>query len=209
MAEDIINSEGGNNADEIGTYGLSNLISTLIHDVIDADLQAADDFKEMIEQQAVEEYEDQNGEKRNRLKTVDYELVNEEGQVQVVTIPYISLLALPSLRISEATFELDAQMKVSNTTVKQEKVNINRRMDRARARNNAAYVRMLNVKMKSLNNLRDNDLLPSFAFSSSTESNTSTDQFTNVKVSIKLAPTVLPNGIRGLLQFAGSNISVE
>lgn len=200
MAEDLITTEG------TPTYGLSNLISTLIHDVIDADLQAADDFMEIIEQQAVEEYEDENHVLRKRLKTVDYELVNEEGKVQVVTIPYISLLALPSLRISEATFELDAQMKVTTNTVREEKANLDVKLQRARARKNVAYERMLNTKRNSLNTLKDDDLLPTFAFSSSTNTSTASDQFTNVKVSIKLAPTVLPNGVRGLLQYAGSNI---
>lgn len=191
-------------------YGMKNLISSLIHDVMEADLQAADDFVEIVENKAVETYTDSNGEKRKRLKTVDYELVDEEGKVQVVTIPYISLLALPSLRISEATFELEAQMEVVKSTKTEETTTVTARKRASQARVGKNLDKLLQNRLITQN-------LPEFRFfaatpqdsgtaASSGSSEENSKQFTNVKVSIKLAPTVLPNGVRGLLQYAGSNI---
>ena len=87
---------------------MSGLISTLIQETVDADQAVTKDYLNEIQSYAFDMTDKDNP----KLKTVSFEMIDDEGKRQRVTVPQISLLPLPMLHISEATFDIEAQMNV-------------------------------------------------------------------------------------------------
>lgn len=219
--------------------GLVEMLTGMIQSTILADQQAADDYLEMIENYALEPGE--NG--RQRLKMVDIEMTAQDGSKQVMSIPKISLLSLPSLRIAEAKFELEAELVAKTLTEKQIKrlgrklpilsrqLGIFRKMagttkvpQRVVSEKNLAGRKIgairvgkevLQQQMKQGEDkitgtglfLRNPIAKATGQVSSTTT--TTKEQTTNLKISIVLRPSVLPDGMRGLLQEAQSSIIVK
>lgn len=219
--------------------GLVEMLTGMIQSTILADQQAADDYLEMIENYALEPGE--NG--RQRLKMVDIEMTAQDGSKQVMSIPKISLLSLPSLRIAEAKFELEAELVAKTLTEKQIKrlgrklPILSRQLGIFRKRAGTTKVPQRVVSEKKLAGrkisairvgkevlqqqmkqdedkitgtglfLRNPNAKPTGQVSSTTT--TTKEQTTNLKISIVLRPSVLPDGMRGLLQEAQSSIIVK
>ena len=219
--------------------GLVEMLTGMIQSTILADQQAADDYLEMIENYALEPGE--NG--RQRLKMVDIEMTAQDGSKQVMSIPKISLLSLPSLRIAEAKFELEAELVAKTLTEKQIKrlgrklpilsrqLGIIRKragitkvpqrvaLEKKLAGRKISAIRVgkevLQQQMKQSEDkitgtglfLR-NPIAKNTGQVSSTTTTTK-EQTTNLKISIVLRPSVLPDGMRGLLQEAQSSIIVK
>lgn len=219
--------------------GLVEMLTGMIQSTILADQQAADDYLEMIENYALEPGE--NG--RQRLKMVDIEMTAQDGSKQVMSIPKISLLSLPSLRIAEAKFELEAELVAKTLTEKQIKLLgrklpiLSRQLGILRKRAGTTKVPQRVVSEKKLAGrkisairvgkeimqqqmkqgedkitgtglfLRNPNAKPTGQVSSTTT--TTKEQTTNLKISIVLRPSVLPDGMRGLLQEAQSSIIVK
>lgn len=220
--------------------GLVEMLTGMIQSTILADQQAADDYLEMIENYALEPGE--NG--RQRLKMVDIEMTAQDGSKQVMSIPKISLLSLPSLRVAEAKFELEAELLVKTLTEKQIKLLgsklpiLRRQLGMVRKRADIVKAQQQKVipekklvgRRQSLLNSRQaaqlqqpeqtekrlpgmglfirNPIAKSDGQTSSTTTTTK-EQTTNLKISIVLRPSVLPDGMRGLLQEAQSSIIVK
>ena len=220
--------------------GLVEMLTGMIQSTILADQQAADDYLEMIENYALEPGE--NG--RQRLKMVDIEMTAQDGSKHVMSIPKISLLSLPSLRVAEAKFELEAELLVKTLTEKQIKLLgsklpiLRRQLGMVRKRAEIVKARQQKVipekklvdRRQSLLNSRQaaqlqqpkqtekrlpgmglfirNPIAKSDGQTSSTTTTTK-EQTTNLKISIVLRPSVLPDGMRGLLQEAQSSIIVK
>lgn len=219
--------------------GLVEMLTGMIQSTILADQQAADDYLEMIENYALEPGE--NG--RQRLKMVDIEMTAQDGSKQVMSIPKISLLSLPSLRIAEAKFELEAELVAKTLTEKQIKLLgrklpiLSRQLGILRKRAGTTKVpqrvdlekklagrkisairvgkEIMQQQMKQGEDkitgtglfLRNPNAKPTGQVSSTTT--TTKEQTTNLKISIVLRPSVLPDGMRGLLQEAQSSIIVK
>ena len=71
---------------------LGEMIATLIQSTIDADQAVTDDYLEEFERYAFEKTP--NG--KSKLTMVDFEMTDNEGNRQIVTIPKLSLLPLSS-----------------------------------------------------------------------------------------------------------------
>lgn len=219
--------------------GLVEMLTGMIQSTILADQQAADDYLEMIENYALEPGE--NG--RQRLKMVDIEMTAQDGSKQVMSIPKISLLSLPSLRIAEAKFELEAELVAKTLTEKQIKrlgrklPILSRQLGIIRKRAGITKVPQRVVSEKKLAGRKisairvgkdvlqqqmkqaedkitgtglflRNPIAKNTGQVSSTTTTTK-EQTTNLKISIVLRPSVLPDGMRGLLQEAQSSIIVK
>jgi hypothetical protein len=162
---------------------LGEMIATLIQSTIDADQAVTDDYLEEFERYAFEKTP--NG--KSKLTMVDFEMTDNEGNRQIVTIPKLSLLPLPVLHVSEATFDIEVQLRMAK--------------DKVNATNQTA----LFSKARTF----DRRLLVSLSRPNVSKESSETEQNINMKVHIKLQPTQLPNGMRGLLQASDSSIHVE
>lgn len=154
---------------------------------------------------------------------VDFEMTDSNGREQIVSIPKLSLLPLPLLRVAEATFDIEAQIDISTATkqdVKEFEENYpiyNQKKKTSIDDLSKGEQEILLKKIKSLAGVRvrlsnqrtpkrGNPLLRSGK--TTTSETTSMQKMTNVKVHIKLEPVLLPDGMRGLLQATENTIKV-
>lgn len=200
---------------------LADMLSALIESTIAADQKAAEDYLDVLRTYALEPANGSNG--HERLKMVDFEMTDSNGREQIVSIPKLSLLPLPLLRVAEATFDIEAQIDISTATKQDvEKFEENYPIYNQKKKTSIddlskAGQEILLKKIKSLAGVRvrlsnqstqkkRNPLLRSGK--TTTTETTSMQKMTNVKVHIKLEPVLLPDGMRGLLQATESTIKV-
>lgn len=200
---------------------LADMLSALIESTIAADQKAAEDYLDVLRTYALEPANGSNG--HERLKMVDFEMTDSNGREQIVSIPKLSLLPLPLLRVAEATFDIEAQIDISTATkqdVKEFEENYpiyNQKKKTSIDDLSKAEQEILLKKIKSLAGIRvrlsnqrtpkrGNPLLRSGK--TTTSETTSMQKMTNVKVHIKLEPVLLPDGMRGLLQATENTIKV-
>lgn len=200
---------------------LADMLSALIESTIAADQKAAEDYLDVLRTYALEPANGSNG--HERLKMVDFEMTDSNGREQIVSIPKLSLLPLPLLRVAEATFDIEAQIDISTATkqdVKEFEENYpiyNQKKKTSIDDLSKAGQEILLKKIKSLAGIRvrlsnqstqkkRNPLLRSGK--TTTKETTSMQKMTNVKVHIKLEPVLLPDGMRGLLQATENTIKV-
>ena len=200
---------------------LADMLSALIESTIAADQKAAEDYLDVLRTYALEPANGSNG--HERLKMVDFEMTDSNGREQIVSIPKLSLLPLPLLRVAEATFDIEAQIDISTATkqdVKEFEENYpiyNQKKKTSIDDLSKAGQEILLKKIKSLAGVRvrlsnqstqkkRHPLLRSGK--TTTKESTSMQKMTNVKVHIKLEPVLLPDGMRGLLQATENTIKV-
>lgn len=200
---------------------LADMLSALIESTIAADQKAAEDYLDVLRTYALEPANGSNG--HERLKMVDFEMTDSNGREQIVSIPKLSLLPLPLLRVAEATFDIEAQIDISTATkqdVKEFEENYpiyNQKKKTSIDDLSKGEQEILLKKIKSLAGIRvrlsnqstqkkKNPLLRSGK--TTTKESTSMQKMTNVKVHIKLEPVLLPDGMRGLLQATENTIKV-
>lgn len=200
---------------------LADMLSALIESTIAADQKAAEDYLDVLRTYALEPANGSNG--HERLKMVDFEMTDSNGREQIVSIPKLSLLPLPLLRVAEATFDIEAQIDISTATkqdVKEFEENYpiyNQKKKTSIDDLSKGEQEILLKKIKSLAGVRvrlsnqrtpkrGNPLLRSGK--TTTSEITSMQKMTNVKVHIKLEPVLLPDGMRGLLQATENTIKV-
>lgn len=200
---------------------LADMLSALIESTIAADQKAAEDYLDVLRTYALEPANGSNG--HERLKMVDFEMTDSNGREQIVSIPKLSLLPLPLLRVAEATFDIEAQIDISTATkqdVKEFEENYpiyNQKKKTSIDDLSKAEQEILLKKIKSLAGVRvrlsnqstqkkRKPLLRSGK--TTTKETTSMQKMTNVKVHIKLEPVLLPDGMRGLLQATENTIKV-
>ncbi len=206
---------------------LADMLSALIESTIAADQKAAEDYLDVLRTYALEPANGSNG--HERLKMVDFEMTDSNGREQIVSIPKLSLLPLPLLRVAEATFDIEAQIDISTATKQDvEKFEKNYPIYNQKKKTSIDDLskeeqEILLKKIKSLAGIRvrlgnqrtqsnqrtqkkRNPLLRSGK--TTTKESTSMQKMTNVKVHIKLEPVLLPDGMRGLLQATENTIKV-
>lgn len=200
---------------------LADMLSALIESTIAADQKAAEDYLDVLRTYALEPANGSNG--HERLKMVDFEMTDSNGREQIVSIPKLSLLPLPLLRVAEATFDIEAQIDISTATkqdVKEFEENYpiyNQKKKTSIDDLSKAEQEILLKKIKSLAGIRvrlSNQRTPKRGNpllrcgKTTTSETTSMQKMTNVKVHIKLEPVLLPDGMRGLLQATENTIKV-
>lgn len=200
---------------------LADMLSALIESTIAADQKAAEDYLDVLRTYALEPANGSNG--HERLKMVDFEMTDSNGHEQILSIPKLSLLPLPLLRVAEATFDIEAQIDISTATKQDvEKFEENYPIYNQKKKTSIDDLskeeqEILLKKIKSLAGIRvrlgnqrtpkkRNPLLRSGK--TTTKESTSMQKMTNVKVHIKLEPVLLPDGMRGLLQATENTIKV-
>lgn len=224
---DIDNNQNAENTQQPAGFNdstdmnLADMLSALIESTIAADQKAAEDYLDVLRTYALEPANGSNG--HERLKMVDFEMTDSNGREQIVSIPKLSLLPLPLLRVAEATFDIEAQIDISTATkqdVKEFEENYpiyNQKKKTSIDDLSKGEQEILLKKIKSLAGVRvrlsnqrtpkrGNPLLRSGK--TTTSETTSMQKMTNVKVHIKLEPVLLPDGMRGLLQATENTIKV-
>lgn len=190
---------------------LADMLSAMIESTIAADQKAAEDYLEVLRTYALEPSEDRPG--HEKLKMVDFEMTDNEGHRQIVSIPKLSLLPLPVLRVAEATFDIEAQVDISSSVSEESQKEFEDRYPLLRR-----PLRMMPTVRRATSGIVPTErrrVLPAAVRvrlaqtgTSKSESKKEVQKMTNVKVHIKLEPVVLPDGMRSLLQASDSTIQI-
>lgn len=199
--------------------GLADMLTGMVQATIAADQKASDDYIELLEKYA---FETDPVTGHQRLKMVDIEMTDADGNEQIMSVPKLSLLAPTCLRISEAVFDLDAHVSFDKSKLAE----IEAEEKAAAASGTASITKLqiakalkLTIKKQPEERIVRADRAqvlaaaaakaegdPKKAIKKETESLQSEN---NLKVTIKLAPSILPNGMRSLIQESQSMITVK
>ena len=180
--------------------GLTDMIAGMVQATVDADQAVTDDYMETFREYAFEK--DPNG-GNDRLQMVDFEMVDNEGVRRLVRIPKLSLLPLPVLHVSEATFDIEAKIVATATAQTQEDTPDDlirkqpSRVGMQRLPTTAQYRLSFESEL--------NKKLPKTRSKKQTTGGEAQTAF-NAKIHIELRPTTLSNGMRGALQVVDTSI---
>ena len=190
---------------------LADMLTAMIESTIAADQKAAEDYLEVLRTYALEPSEDRPG--HEKLKMVDFEMTDNEGHRQIVSIPKLSLLPLPVLRVAEATFDIEAQVDISSSVSEESQKEFEDRYPLLRR-----PLRVMPTVRRATSGIVPTEkrrVLPAAVRvrlaqpgTSKSESKKEVQKMTNVKVHIKLEPVVLPDGMRSLLQASDNTIQI-
>ena len=188
---------------------LTDLIAGMIQATVDADQAVTDDYMQTFKEYAFEK--DPNG-GNDRLQMVDFEMVDNEGVRRLVSIPKLSLLPLPVLHVSEATFDIDAKI---TATAKEETVEDKPDTVQAtpvRGRKDATDALLGRTKAKTLDASNFRLVVQSgmdtklSKFRSTHTTGGQAQQAINARIHIELRPSTLPSGMRGALKVADATV---
>lgn len=180
-----------NEAVEGMQLSLSDMIAGLIQATIDADQAVTDDYLATFSDYAFEKGPDG----KERLRMVDFEMTDNEGVLRQVSIPKLSLLPLPVLHVSEATFDIEAELSIMETS---QKVSASGLTPGTRLPS-AKELSKIKIGVERVLQTKLADELASKDTSKS-------EQTLKARIHIELRPSILPNGMRGLLQLADTSI---
>ena len=180
---------------------LTDLIAGLVQATVDADQAVTDDYMRTFKEYAFEK-NSKGG--NDRLQMVDFEMVDSDGVRRLVSIPKLSLLPLPVLHVSEATFDIEAKIiakavaeTVTNSTGDAPKrtpseAEVKKIMNTAKYR--LAFESDLNQKLsKTQRNLTQ-------------KTGGEAQSAFNAKIHIELRPTTLSSGMRSALQVVDTSV---
>lgn len=202
------------------TIFMSELIARLIQETIDADQAVTADYLEEIKAYAFDNPESEHP----KLKTVSFEMTDDEGRRQEVTIPVLSLLPLPVLHISEATFDIDTQLTFVERTSPTSTQDLlqGRKIRSAKGLTDAvSESKKVDISNITQNLISRYEIIATAPGTSSSkkpliknpENNSSDEQSQThsfyAKIHVKLEQSVLPSGMRGLLQETDRNITTK
>ena len=191
---------------------LADMLTGMIQSTVAADQKAAEDYLKVLRDYAL--MPSANAKGRESLKMIHFEMTDSDGERQVISIPKLSLLPLPVLRVSEATFDIDAQLDIKTVVSGKEREYFLKRYPlfkkRLRSVSKEERADKLGEEM-----LRRKIIAPGVRVrlirpvpTETSKSMEMEKKMTNIKIHVKLEPVQLPDGMRGLLQATDSSIKV-
>lgn len=219
MGNDITNTKdiraddlaGGKGVDSM-EMTLADMLTGMIQSTVAADQKAAEDYLKVLRNYALAPSEIGDG--HERLKMVDFELTDSDGNQQIISIPKLSLLPLPVLRVAEATFDIEAQIDIKTDVNEKERHHFLERYPVLRDQ-------LRRVPEGKMSAALDKEILQRRIIAPGvcvrlkrpvptevSKAMKTEQKMTNIKVHVKLEPVQLPDGMRGLLQATDSSIKV-
>lgn len=206
--EDLAGGKGGDSME----MTLADMLTGMIQSTVAADQKAAEDYLKVLRNYAL--VPSKIGDGHERLKMVDFEMTDSDGLQQIVSIPKLSLLPLPVLRVAEATFDIEAQVDIKTDVNEKERHLFLERYpvfrDQLRSVPEAKMSATLEKEI-----LRRRIIAPGVCVrlkrpvpTEMSKARRLEQKMTNIKVHVKLEPVQLPDGMRGLLQATDSSIKV-
>lgn len=194
--------------------GLSDMLKAAMSAAIDADKEAAENYYSALKEYAYKK--DENGKvDSNSLDFFKMDITDAEGGVQTVSIPKISMMPMPLLHITEASFDIEADLELneSSENKKDESVKGELKEPTAKRVPTASELQKMQLQLR----LRRATARPvaAAAATGSGEASSSSSQSaeksmkTNLKISVKMEQSDLPAGLGVLLQTIANNTKIE
>ena len=198
--------------------GLSDMLKAAISAAIDADKEAAENYYSALKEYAYKK--DANGKvDSNSLDFFKMDITDAEGGVQTVSIPKISMMPMPLLHITEASFDIEADLELNESSDKKNDESVKGEL-KGELKEKEAVKRVPTAselqKMQLQLRLRRATARPVAApvagsgeASSSSSQSAEKSMKTNLKISVKMEQSDLPAGLGELLQTIANNTKIE
>ena len=194
--------------------GLSDMLKAAMSAAIDADKEAAENYYSALKEYAYKKDADGKVDS-NSLDFFKMDITDAEGGVQTVSIPKISMMPMPLLHITEASFDIEADLELneSSENKKDESVKGELKEPTATRVPTASELQKMQLQLR----LRRATARPvaAPAATGSGEASASSSQSaeksmkTNLKISVKMEQSDLPAGVGVLLQTIANNTKIE
>lgn len=194
--------------------GLSDMLKAAMSAAIDADKEAAENYYSALKEYAYKK--DENGKvDSNSLDFFKMDITDAEGGVQTVSIPKISMMPMPLLHITEACFDIDADLELNESSENKKDESVKGELKEPTVRREPTVKEL--QKMQLQLRLRRATARPvaAPAATGSGEASASSSQSaeksmkTNLKISVKMEQSDLPAGLGVLLQTIANNTKIE
>ncbi len=198
--------------------GLSDMLKAAMSAAIDADKEAAENYYSALKEYAYKK--DANGKvDSNSLDFFKMDITDAEGGVQTVSIPKISMMPMPLLHITEASFDIEADLELNESSDKKNDESVKGEL-KGELKEKEAVKRVPTAselqKMQLQLRLRRATARPVAApvagsgeASSSSSQSAEKSMKTNLKISVKMEQSDLPAGLGVLLQTIANNTKIE
>jgi hypothetical protein len=198
--------------------GLSDMLKAAMSAAIDADKEAAENYYSALKEYAYKK--DANGKvDSNSLDFFKMDITDSEGGVQTVSIPKISMMPMPLLHITEASFDIEADLELNESSDKKNDESVKGEL-KGELKEKEAVKRVPTAselqKMQLQLRLRRATARPVAApvagsgeASSSSSQSAEKSMKTNLKISVKMEQSDLPAGLGVLLQTIANNTKIE
>ena len=198
--------------------GLSDMLKAAMSAAIDADKEAAENYYSALKEYAYKK--DENGKvDSNSLDFFKMDITDAEGGVQTVSIPKISMMPMPLLHITEASFDIEADLELNESSENKKDESVKGEL-KGELKEKEAVKRVPTAselqKMQLQLRLRRATARPVAApvagsgeASSSSSQSAEKSMKTNLKISVKMEQSDLPAGLGVLLQTIANNTKIE
>lgn len=189
--------------------GLAEIISEALKSTILADSNAAEQAYNLIQRYA---YGEENAD-NTKLETVSFTMTASDGTTHEVSMPKLLLMPLPLLHVTEASFEINADMSINtdeslkdnNSTTGSKPLPSGKKLNPTAALSEVKKIANPQVRklvgqriMLNVNSVKQNT-------ETETETKKQAKSNTNLKVNIKMEQSDMPAGITSLLQIIANN----
>ena len=188
--------------DDNDVLDLYQLISDPLTATISADYEVADRYYAILRKYAFGD--DPN---ESRVQTIAFDFINSEGKKQTAEIPLLTLMPLPLLHISEASFEFNVNINSSQAQSSlQPKEEDNPPVisgKNAVLLDTPLFMKQLNSSARIKVSIPKTPATPAEGTFGSNEANA------NMKVSIKMEQSDMPLGLLSILQTVADGLRVS
>lgn len=205
-------SENNNTNTDTNPSSLVDILTEAVNSAIDADQNAIDTYYTKLADYTLNE---------NGLETLDCKVKSEDGKDVIVSIPRLVLMPLPLLHIQEATFDVEGEWEVEESSKMSTEVQQKEEETRvARALGNGLRAGLANaikanqiraVKIPRIRLLRPVQSKSETETNSSNSGSSSSESKQSIKMSInvKMGQAEMPAGLVNLIQAVSNTIQVK
>lgn len=193
---------------------LYDLLSDALRATIDADHEVAQRYYTILHKYAFGVEPDELKDEEKKLQTISFDFINSDGRKQTAEIPLLTLMPLPLLHISEASFEFDVEMEIDNevsidssTSGESEERVVEVPIPSRQAISSLSPTRvrrksaLLKVRIPVASTTKDTS-----EKSTTIEKSSSTS---NMKINIKMGQSDMPLGLMNILQTASNSMLIS
>lgn len=196
--------------------GLSDMLKAAMSAAIDADKEAAENYYSALKEYAYKK--DANGKvDSNSLDFFKMDITDAEGGVQTVSIPKISMMPMPLLHITEASFDIEADLELNqssdskkNEAVKGELKGELKEKEAVKRVPTPREIQKLQLRLRTPVRAAGTPVASGSGEASASSSQSAEKNMkTNLKISVKMEQSDLPAGLGVLLQTIANNTKIE
>ena len=196
--------------------GLSDMLKAAMSAAIDADKEAAENYYSALKEYAYKK--DANGKvDSNSLDFFKMDITDAEGGVQTVSIPKISMMPMPLLHITEASFDIEADLELNESSENKKDESVKGELKGELKEKEAVKrvptpreIQKLQLRLRTPVRAAGTPVASGSGEASASSSQLAEKNMkTNLKISVKMEQSDLPAGLGVLLQTIANNTKIE